>query len=308
MATFGIRSMNLIKHQNLSINNCSQILQNQSRSMAGLRELKLRIRSIGSVKKITASMKTVATSKLKPAEVRKDIANPFGQAGIAGLDVVGATNQKQNENDSIVILPITSDKGLCGAVNSAIIRNLQPILKTSKAQTPIVCVGDKSRQSLGKYLDQIQIVASQLDKRNLVFSDLIPIAEHIASLEFDKLIIGRNHFINLLSFETKVHCFSSPSQFAESEFSSFKLGKIKSKEDFHEYYTYALATYLYSAVVENSATELSARMTSMENATRNATEILGKITLQYNKKRQASITTEIIEIISGASAMQAASN
>jgi len=145
---------------------------------------------------------------------------------------------------------------------------------------------------------------TEFDKKPLTIGDVMVLTDRIAHADFDKLTIVRNRFINSLTFETLEINLPNRKFLAKNARSIFKNYDIEDDTLLNDLYSYYLASVIYSSIIENMACELSARMSSMDNATRNAGEMLGKLTLDYNRKRQASITSELTEIISGASSIE----
>jgi len=274
----------------------------QVRNAATLRDIKNRMKTVTTIKKITSSMKSVAASKLKQAERRKDMVQPFARASKGLLSAV----PKPEKQDNSLFLAVTSDRGLCGSANSSIVRKTEKTIKSSPIKNlQIYCIGDKGRSGLMRqFKPSITLVTTDLDKKPLAFADVMVLADRIVHTDFDKLTVVCNKFINSLTFETQEIVLPSRQFVAKNAGAIFKGYDIEDDALLNDLYSYYLATLIYTAVIENIACELSARMSSMDNATRNAGEMLGKLTLDYNRKRQASITSELTEIISGASSVE----
>jgi len=260
------------------------------------------MRTVVTIKKITSSMKSVAASRLKQAERRKDQVQVFYKASKSLLSTVPSPEKK----DHSLYLAITSDRGLCGSANSSIVRKTEKNIKTGHPKNlDIFCIGDKGRSSLMRsFKPSVTFVVTDLDKKPLTFGDVMVLTDRIAHVDFDKLTIVCNKFINSLTFETQEIVLPSRQYIAKNAKAIFKNVDIEDEKVLlDDLYSYYLAS-IYAAVIENVACELSARMASMDNATKNAGEMLSKLTLDYNRKRQAAITSELTEIISGASSIE----
>lgn len=278
----------------------------QTRNMASLKDLGVRMKSVASVKKITASMKTVAASKLRGAELRKDLAIPFFQASAAAIDNFAPVEEFDKSKKTLFIV-VTSDKGLCGSVNSTVVRHVKNLFKKGvlPADTQLVVLGDKGKAGLISGLAKNFILtANDLDKKPLQFSDLEPIADVVVNSGAEQLGIITNHFLTVLAFDTRARALKPMSYFlGERDYTAVEFDG-ENEDIIKGLYEYNIQALLYSSIIENQAVELGARMTSMDNATRNAGDMLQYLTISYNKKRQAAITTELVEIISGAQSLE----
>jgi F-type H+-transporting ATPase subunit gamma len=253
-------------------------------------------------------MKTVAASKLRTAEARKEAVTPFFQSASAGL--AGFAPQAEfnfTADKKTLFIVITSDRGLCGSVNSSVIRAVKALFKhgTLPPTTELVVIGDKGRAGLAKEHGlKFRVTAGDLDKRPLQFSDLEPIADFIVTHDPDQLGLITNKFISIIAFETHSRAlkplkfFVNEHDYTETEFDGWN------EDILAGLYQYNIQALLFSSIIENQAVELGARMSSMDNATRNAGDMLNFLTISYNKKRQTMITTELVEIISGAQSLE----
>jgi F-type H+-transporting ATPase subunit gamma len=284
----------------------SPLLTNQVREMASLKDLAIRMKSVASVRKITASMKTVAASKLRSAEARKEVAVPFYKTSAAALNEFSPVPEFDKTKKTLFIV-ITSDRGLCGSVNSTIVRAVKNHFKRGvlPPQTELVVIGDKGKAGLlREHGHRFKLTVSDLDKKPLNFSNLEPVADFIAASGTEQLGLITNKFISVLAFETETRALKPLNYFlSEHNYSAVEFDGW-SEDILAGLYQYNIQALLYGAILENQAVELGARMTSMENATRNAGDMLNFLTLSYNKKRQAAITTELVEIISGAQSLE----
>jgi len=205
-----------------------------------------------------------------------------------------------------LIIAITSDRGLCGAVHSSVARKIKSILAaTDKPENiKIVCVGDKSRALLARAFPKNVLLAyNNFGKKPPTFADAQEVARDIleSGYNFDQGIVVYNKFKTVVSYLTSDQPVFSLDQMSNSP-KIYDFDSIDS-DVLRNYYEYSLASLVYYVMKENACSEQSARMTAMDNASKNAGEMISKLTLQFNRTRQAVITRELIEIISGAAAL-----
>ena len=295
--------------------------------MPSLKDLRNRINSVKSTQKITAAMKMVAAAKLRRAQEHAVAARPYAERMERMLGSLARAMSAQpgaprllagtGKSDVHLILVMTSDRGLCGGFNSSIVREARRLIRASLAdgrQVKILCVGRKGRDQLRRDFSKL-IVASIEDvgKRKLAFSDAQGIAERIRAMfeagEFDVATLIYNRFKSAMS---QIITVQQVVPFAPREVSGQAdtgLGKAiyeyEPGEDaiLGELLPLNMSVQIYRGLLENAASEEGARMTAMDSATRNAGEMIAKLTLNYNRTRQAYITKELIEIISGAEAL-----
>lgn len=205
-----------------------------------------------------------------------------------------------------LVIAITSDRGLCGAVHSSVARKIKAII--AESETPdnikIVCVGDKSRAMLARVFSKNVLLSyNNFGKKPPTFADAQEVARDIieSGYNFDKGIVVYNKFKTVVSYLTSDQPVFSFDQMSTSpmiyDFDSVDEGVLRN------YYEYSLASLIFYVMKENACSEQSARMSAMDNASKNAGEMMGNLTLQFNRTRQAVITRELIEIISGAAAL-----
>mmetsp|Transcript_10769 Transcript_10769/g.27424 ORF Transcript_10769/g.27424 Transcript_10769/m.27424 type:complete len:297 (-) Transcript_10769:299-1189(-) len=281
------------------------------RGFATEKEIAMRISATKNIKKITSSMKMVSASKLRGDQNRLEISKIFcgwtsaleaPSTAFEDLGTLESLPEKKN-----VVVAITSDKGLCGGVNSAIARGLRTLVrKFDSADLSVVCVGEKGRSQMrrmiGKKLDTCYTELS------LPFS--FGLASAVASRVFDFEDIGAIHvaynkFKSAIAYVPTLTTLSPFEDAGDNEtLQTYEFDPPESKDavlaNLYEYY---VASQIYYGMMEGATSEQSSRMQAMENASKNAGELIDKLTLLYNRARQARITTELIEIISGASAL-----
>ncbi|MDG1793696.1 MAG: ATP synthase F1 subunit gamma [Flavobacteriaceae bacterium] len=282
--------------------------------MANLKEIRNRIASVSSTMQITSAMKMVSAAKLKKAQDAITAMRPYAdkltellQNLSATLDAdSGSKYSEQRELKNVLIVAITSNRGLCGAFNSNIIKQANLVAERYDAKVSVVAIGKKANDALSKNFEIISNQSPIYD--DLTFDNVAEIAEMLmAQFEtkaFDKIELVYNKFKNAATQVIKTEQFL-PIEPIESD-SAVSLDYIfePSKEEIVEtLIPKSLKTQLYKAIRDSSASEHGARMTAMHKATDNATELRDQLKLTYNKARQASITNEILEIVGGAEAL-----
>jgi F-type H+-transporting ATPase subunit gamma len=293
--------------------------------MASLKDLRLRIRSVKSTQKITSAMKMVAAAKLRRAQEQAEAARPYAErmermiatlgAGVSSDAPVLLTGTGSDKVQLVIVA--TADRGLCGAFNSSIIRDARLMIRGLQASGKTVklyCVGRKGRDGLRKEFGDIIIDSMELaGKKKLSFADANVVALKVISL-FDAGQIDSAHIIYarfrsaIAQIVTRQQLIPVPLPAVEAGAASGGASALYEYEPDEEAILAALlprnlSVQIYKALLENSASEHGARMTAMDNATRNAGDMINRLTLTYNRSRQAQITKELIEIISGAEAV-----
>lgn len=290
----------------------------QDRSYATLKDISMRLKSITNIQKITKSMKMVSAAKFSKAEKDLKIARPYGaalsefdtQTEIVSKDApqLMPANVKKH-----LIIAISSDRGLCGAIHTSIVKAVKALLRdTAKSanaaaglETKIVPIGDKAKQILARtHSSQILFSVNDVGKKNIVFLDASLVASEIikSGYEFDSGDLLYNRFKSVISYNTTRQPFYSSDLINSAK--NIGLYDSLDAETLKCYQEYQLASLIFYALKENSTSEVSARMSAMENATKNAGEMITRLQLYYNRTRQSVITRELIEIISGASALE----
>ncbi|XP_063900793.1 ATP synthase subunit gamma, mitochondrial-like [Zophobas morio] len=271
-----------------------------SRGMATLKEIALRLKSVKSIQKITKSMKMVSAAKYSRAE--RELRNGKGFVQSIQALTFQADLQVDSHNKRKLIIALSSDRGLCGGIHSSITKVVKPLLEADK-EAQLVVIGEKVRSQLQRsYGDRLFFSISDYGKRPPSFLEASAIATKIlnSSCEFSVGNIIFSKFISALSYQPASSPIYSHTAMSETE----KLIGYQCEEDtLQAYQEFHMALSLYHAMVESSASEQSARMNAMDNATKNAGEMINKLSLSYNRTRQAVITNELIEIISGAAAV-----
>ncbi|MDD9725800.1 F0F1 ATP synthase subunit gamma [Roseovarius sp. SK2] len=294
--------------------------------MPSLKDLKNRIESVKSTRKITKAMQMVAAAKLRRAQDAAEMARPYAERFNAVMSkLAAAAGDAENappllrgtgKDDVHLLVVMTAERGLCGGFNANIaklargeINKLQADGKTVK----VITVGKKGRDALKRdfadlFIDHVDLS----DVKNVGYADAQAIAQRVLDLfdqgEFDVCKIFFSEFENVVSQKPtikQVIPFEVDEAAAEESDDAGTVYDYEPDEDaiLRDLLPRGVATAIFSGLLENSASEQGARMSAMDNATRNAGEMIEDLTIEYNRSRQAVITNELIEIISGAEAL-----
>ena len=293
--------------------------------MPSLKSFKLRINSVKSTRKITSAMKMVAAARLRRAQQSAETSRAYaermgrmvagmaaGQAGMPGAPkLLAGTGQDQVH----LLIPCTSDRGLCGVLNSAIVRETRrfayDLLDRGKT-VKLLCVGRKGRDVLKR--DFSAAIVGEfvgIGRKGVKYGEAAPVADKIIALlaagEFDVATLVFNRFKSAMTqivTRQQVVPFPLPEGAHAAEGArEVPIFEPDEGEIFAELLPRNLTVQTYQALLESAASEHGARMTAMDSATRNAGDMIDTLTLKYNRTRQANITKELIEIISGAEAL-----
>lgn len=277
----------------------------QARNMATLKDIRLRLKSVKNIQKITQSMKMVSAAKYARADRDLRQARPYGEGAQAFYNAAGI-KAEEGKNKTLLIC-ISSDRGLCGAIHSSVAKRVRTMAHENPqllSEAGIVCVGDKVRGILQRmYGKNIIMSFTDYGKKPPVFEDSVAVAKAIldSGYEFDKGILLYNRFKSVVSYSTtELPVFSLEAITASEKLSIYD---SLDADVLRSYQEYSLASLIYYAMKENACSEQSSRMTAMDSATKNAGEMIDKLTMTFNRTRQAVITKELIEIISGAAAL-----
>ena len=299
--------------------------------MANLKDLKGRISSVKKTQKITSAMKMVAAAKLRRAQEGAEKARPYAErmnrmlTSIANSvgDAAGAPKMLSGTGGDVHLFVVcTSDRGLCGGFNGSIAREARKRFRTLRqAGKPfkIITVGRKGRDLLRReFSDNIVESFTDIGRRGVTFEEAAEVAEKITAMfeagEFDVCTVIHNKFKSAISqivTPQQVIPFNADDQKSDDDALETKgdgpravfIYEPDEEEILEDLLPRNLATQIFQALLESSASEHGARMTAMDNATRNAGDMIDNLTMTYNRTRQAVITKELIEIISGAEAL-----
>jgi F-type H+-transporting ATPase subunit gamma len=292
--------------------------------MPNLKDLKTRINSVTSTQKITSAMKMVAAAKLRRAQEAAESGRPYATRMQAVIASLAANADKSSASELLVgraavkthlLVIISADKGLCGGFNGSVARlakHEMNRLETEGKSVQIYFVGRKAADALGSAIsDRTFARVEGVQGTNLGFESASEIASKIITGfeegQFDAVSVIFNRFVNAITQEV-THTSLIPVQIDAledegSESAIFYDYEPEEAEILSALLPRNMSTQIFSALLESSAAELAARMTAMDNATRNAGDMIDRLTLVYNRTRQANITKELIEIISGAEAL-----
>ncbi|HSQ95855.1 MAG TPA: F0F1 ATP synthase subunit gamma [Croceibacterium sp.] len=290
--------------------------------MASLKELKGRINSVKSTQKITKAKQMVAAAKLRKAQAAAEAARPYAtrlsavMASLAGK-VIGRDGAPKllagtGKDQKHLLVVANSDKGLAGAFNSNIVRAALTKAKELKAagkDVDFYLVGRKGRAPIRRaYPSNIAQMFDTTDVREPGFAEATRIADELMAMfeagKFDVAHLFFSTFKSALTQDpTRVQIIPVPAPAVADTSTAAVEYEPDEEEILAELLPRYLKTQIFGALLENQASEQGASMTAMDNATRNAGELIQKLTIQYNRSRQAAITTELIEIIAGAEAL-----
>ncbi|XP_073445131.1 ATP synthase subunit gamma, mitochondrial isoform X2 [Dendrobates tinctorius] len=277
----------------------------QVRNMATLKDITRRLKSIKNIQKITKSMKMVAAAKYAKAERELKPARVYGTGALAlyeKAEIKAPEDQKKH-----LIIGVSSDRGLCGGIHISVakaIKNEISSLSGAGKEVMIVGIGDKLRGILQRtHSSRFLLTFKEVGRKPPTFGDASVIASELlnSGYEFDQGNVVFNRFRSVISYKTEEKPFFSLDTVANAD--SITVYDDIDADVLRNYQEFTLANIIYFTLKEATTSEQSARMTAMDNASKNASEIIDKLTLSFNRTRQAVITKELIEIISGAAAL-----
>ena len=293
--------------------------------MPSLKDIKTQINSVGSTKKITSAMKMVAASKLRRSQEKAEAARPYSSrleemlsslasSAASGEGIIKLLTGTGNDQNYIVV-PVSADRGLCGGFNSSINRETFKLVKSLEGngkKVQLMPVGKKSRDFFNRVMkDQIIESFVDLNVSSTGYESALNISNKLQELyfegKFDKCIVVFNKFNSAISQEVTQQQLipldvSNSEKEEEKENSSNAIYDYEPDEEtiLKDLLPKNVSIQIFKVLLESDAGEQGARMAAMDNATRNAGEMIDSLTLKYNRTRQAFITKELIEIISGA--------
>ncbi len=293
--------------------------------MANLKAIRLRITSVRSTRQITSAMKMVAAAKLRKAQDKIVRLRPYAgklheilvnlTQSLADADVSNIYS-RQEIPEKILIVAVTSNRGLCGAFNSNVVKEVKRLIAENyhdqykNGKVEFLAIGKKGYDSLRKM--KLNIAAESNDLLNdVTFEKVSAIAENVMNGfvrgDYDRVELVYNHFKNAAIQQLTTEVFLPVETIPEEQKSAAHVDYIyepDKKSIVRELIPKSLKIQFYKAVLDSYVAENGARMTAMHKATDNATEMIRDLTLQYNKARQASITGQILEVVSGAEALK----
>jgi F-type H+-transporting ATPase subunit gamma len=290
--------------------------------MANLKEIRNRIASVGSTMQITSAMKMVSAAKLKKAQDAITQMRPYAiklqdilSNLSSSLDLSENAYSENREIKNVLIVGITSNRGLCGGFNNNVIKQVNLLINNDykKANTKVLCLGKKIKDSfknsdsyyINSELAEVEDIFSKLTFSNSAIITNSLMNTFVAG-EFDKIIVVYNSFINAASQDVKSEQFLPilPPVLTGSESIGDYIFEPSKEEIVADLIPKSLKIQFFKGLLDSNASEHGARMTAMHKATDNAKEMKKSLTIGYNKARQAAITSEILEIVGGAEALK----
>lgn len=300
--------------------------------MPSLKDLRIRINSVKSTQKITRAMQMVAAAKLRRAQEAAEQSRPYAErmarmmtsvaANLPNLDMASPLMVGNGKDDVHLLVLFTAERGLCGAFNSATSRAVRrriTELREAGKTVKVLCVGKKGYDNLrGDLGDLIVDYISFREVRNIGFAQAAEVSQKLTEMfeagDFDVCQIYYNAFVSVIRQQVTplqlipLGLTESDDEDDENESAPDLQGAVYEFEPEEDELLVDLvprnmSIQIFKALLESAAAEQAARMTAMDNATRNAGEMIDKLTLNYNRTRQAAITKELIEIVSGAEAL-----
>ena len=293
--------------------------------MPSLKDLRNRISSVKATQKITKAMQMVAAAKLRRAQEAAEAARPYAErmdrvlsnlcSRVTAHEGMSPLLVGTGKDDVHLLVVATADRGLCGGFNTNIARLAREHTKrlTGEGKTvKILCVGRKGADALKRdFAAQIVDTISMRNVKRLGFSDALPVGERVSQMfddgEFDVCTLIYSEFKSILTQKPTALQLIPAKVEGEADDESDSAAAYEYEPDEEEILADLLprniSTQIFRALLENAAGEQGARMTAMDNATRNAGDMIDDLTLYYNRSRQAQITKELIEIVSGAEAL-----
>tara|TARA_B110000116_G_C16786875_1_gene561390 strand:- start:1508 stop:2392 length:885 start_codon:yes stop_codon:yes gene_type:complete len=291
--------------------------------MPSLKDIKNQINSVGSTKKITSAMKMVAASKLRRSQERAEAARPYSSrleemlyslasSATTGEGVIQLLNGN-GKDERYLVVPVTADRGLCGGFNSSINRDTAKYIKSLEndgKSVQLLTIGKKSRDFFNRIMkDKVVESFADLGSSGVSYDIALEISKKIQEMffanKFDKCVLVYNKFKSVISQEV-THQQLIPLDISipkeDSKEKDFSVYEYEPDEEtiLKDLLPKNVSIQIFKVLLESNAGEQGARMAAMDNATRNAGEMIDSLTLVYNRTRQAFITKELIEIISGA--------
>ncbi|KAH9996256.1 ATP synthase F1 gamma [Russula vinacea] len=264
-----------------------------ARNMATLREIELRLKSVRNIEKITKSMKMIASTRLAKAQRAMQTGKQYG---IANSEIFQNTQPEEAPKRKLFVV-ISSDKGLCGGIHSSVSKATRRSITTGEnggsTDSPIVIVGDKSKAQLSRTLSSnLAITFNQIGRDIPTFADAAGVADLIVKtgIKYDAIAIVYNKFVSAISYEPAVVEVPNEEVLkAAAGFNAYEMEDDVTK-DLAEF---SFANAIYAALIEGHACEISARRNAMDNAQKNASDMISSLQMKYNRGRQAAITNDL---------------
>lgn len=276
-----------------------------ARTAVSLRDIRARIKSITAISKLTKTMQLVASSRMRSATLRAENAQHIQSGPAKATSVVEADKEVGNN----LVITVASDKGMCGSVNTQSARFGKSVAKEDPSRFFISTVGSKASAVLAnEFPGSFVMSVKDLGKKEFTFPEVCAAVDQLLATNskgYDGVYIVYNKFKNVITYLPTEVAIPGLSQLTKdiNKFAAYDFEEAE-QTTLRDLFEFQVATTLWGAVNSNRNSEMAARMTSMDNATKNANKIVASLTVTYNRGRQAAITTELVEITSGAAAVQ----
>lgn len=261
----------------------------------------MRLKSIKNIEKITKTMKIVASTRLNKAQRAMTASRVFNKTD---AEFYENTEPAAVEDAKTLLIVVSSDKGLCGSIHTQIAKSARKRFQDLNGAADIVTVGDKVKAQLMRtHSDNLKLSFSGVGKEAPNFYEVSLIADEITKLgEYSNVEVLYNKFVSAVSFEpSKFSVFDAAALQKAPGLSKYEIDNEETTSEFAEF---SLANSILSAMAEGYASEISARRNAMDNASKNAGDMINSYTILYNRSRQAVITNELVDIITGASSLE----
>lgn len=271
-----------------------------ARNYATLREIEMRLKSIKNIEKITNTMKIVASTRMNKAQRAMAASRVFNKSD---LEFYKNAEPEENPDEKSLLVVVSSDKGLCGSIHTQVAKAARRRIEELSGNVDVVTIGDKVRaQMVRTHSDKLKLAFSGVGKAEPTFLEASLIADEIATLgKYQNTEILYNKFVSGVAFE--------PSNFAVFAAEAIEKApglnkyELESEDTAETVAEFSLANSILSAQAEGYASEVSARRNAMDNASKNAGDMINRYSILYNRTRQAVITNELVDIITGASSL-----
>jgi len=277
-----------------------------SQKQATLKDVRIKLKSVTNIQKITKTMQMVSASKYARAERELKPARVYGTGAKAVFEAAELEQDPSKPNH--LIIAISSDRGLCGGIHSGVAKGVKAYtLENPDVDTKVVICGDKAKSALQRtHPKNILCAFNELGRKPPLFEEAAFIAEQVVETgyEFDVCKMFYNKFKSAISYEMTPQDIHSYTTLTTAE-TMLQYDDVDA-DVLQNFYEFSLANLIFYGMKESAASEQSARMTAMDNATKNAGDMIDALQIVYNRTRQAVITTELIEIISGCVALESA--
>jgi len=292
--TSGVKGVQGVRHLSLT-----------PQHQATLKDVRIKLKSVTNIQKITKTMQMVSASKYARAERELKPARVYGTGAQKVFDAAELTADESKPNH--LIIAISSDRGLCGGIHSGVAKGIKAYAAEHDVNTKVVVCGDKAKAALQRtHPGNILCAFAELGRKPPLFEEASFIAEQVqdTGYEFDVCKMFYNKFKSAIAYEMTPHDIHSFGTLTTAE-TMLQYDDVD-EATLQSFYEFSLANLVFYGMKESACSEQSARMTAMDNATKNAGEMIQALQIVYNRTRQAVITTELIEIISGCVALETA--